>query len=253
MSTPHGRSLEWAAPLDRLSRLAKMPETDERRLKEATRRSRTVAARRDILLEGEPLISPAIILSGWACRTRLLADGRRQILGFYLPGDIIGMCRQPEPVAISVVSAITDVILCDAPPPRTTAESDELGRAYAICAALDEAYLLNQIARLGRQTAYERLAHLMLEFWERLKNAGLIAGNRFPMPLTQEYLGDTLGLTSVHINRTLQQLRREHMLEAVGGHVTLIKPGALTVIADYKPARVSGQEQGGAPLALVRT
>jgi len=241
MTSPHGRSMEWTPPLGRLQGLADIPEVDEQRLKDAMRRTRTVAARRDIWLEGEPIVCATMIVTGWACRTRLLADGRRQILGFLLPGDIVGMCRQPEPVAIAVVSAITDVTLCDAPLPRSASESDELGRAYAICAALDEAYLLNHITRLGRQTAYERLAHLMLEFGERLAGAGLISGNRFPMPLTQEYLGDTLGLTSVHINRTLQQLRREHMLEAANGHVTLLEPDALAAITDYKPARVCRQ------------
>jgi CRP-like cAMP-binding protein len=228
-------------PLARLHGLATISEADEGRLKEAVRRTRSVAARRDICLEGEPIVSATMIVSGWACRSRLLSDGRRQILGFLLPGDIIGLCRHPNPLALSAVNAITEVTICDAPLPQSSRSDDGLGAAYAISGALDEAYLLNHITRLGRQTAYERLAHLMLEFWERLDHAGMAANYRFPMPLTQEYLGDTLGLTSVHINRTLQQLRREHMLEAANGYVTLIEPEALALVADYKPARVCRQ------------
>lgn len=226
------------APLIRLRRLAAIGDAEAAKLHEGIRRSRAVGARRDILLEGEPIANPTIIISGWACRSRLLTDGRRQILGFLLPGDVIGMCRQPDPVAVSAVSAITPVTICDAPTPEAGRGDRGLAAAYAISAALEEAYLLNHVTRLGRQTAYERLAHLMLEFWERLGQAGIPVGNRFQMPLTQEYLGDTLGLTSVHINRTLQQLRREHMLEAANGFVTLLEPEALAAIADYKPARV---------------
>jgi len=226
------------APLIRLRRLAAIGESEAAKLHEATRRARSVGARRDILLEGEPIVNPTIIVSGWACRSRLLADGRRQILGFLLPGDIVGMCRQPDPIAVSAVSAITPVTICDAPAIEPGRSDRGLAAAYAISAALEEAYLLNHVTRLGRQTAYERLAHLMLEFWERLGQAGIPVGNRFQMPLTQEYLGDTLGLTSVHINRTLQQLRREHMLEASNGFVTLLEPDALAAVADYKPARV---------------
>lgn len=237
------------APLVRLRRLAAITEVEAAKLHEGMRRARAVGARRDILLEGEPIVNPTIIVSGWACRTRLLADGRRQILGFLLPGDIIGMCRQPDPVAVSAVSAITPVTICDAPMVDSERGDRGLAAAYSISAALDEAYLLNHVTRLGRQTAYERLAHLMLEFWERLGQAGIPVGNRFQMPLTQEYLGDTLGLTSVHINRTLQQLRREHMLEAANGFVTLLEPDALAAIADYKPARVCRATQ---PVGILR-
>lgn len=231
------------APLVRLRRLAAIGEMEAARLNDAVRRSRAVGPRRDILLEGEPIVGPSIIVSGWACRSRLLADGRRQILGFLLPGDVVGMCRQADPIAVSAVSAITAVTICDAPMIEGQRADTGLTAAYAISAALEEAYLLNHVTRLGRQTAYERLAHLMLEFWERLGQAGIAAGNRFQMPLTQEYLGDTLGLTSVHINRTLQQLRREHMLEASNGFVTLLEPDALAAIADYKPARVCRMPQ----------
>jgi CRP-like cAMP-binding protein len=238
MNSAEIRSMQPIAPLTRLQALSAIGEADSARLKEAVRRARLVPARRDICLEGEPITMTSIIVSGWACRTRLLSDGRRQVMAFLLPGDVIGLCRHRNPVAISAINAITQVTICDAPVTDSKRTDEGLAEAYAISAALDEAYLLNHITRLGRQTAYERLAHLMLEFWERLRLAGIASGNRFPMPLTQEYLGDTLGLTSVHINRTLQQLRREHMLEAANGFVTLLEPEALALIADYKPAVV---------------
>jgi CRP-like cAMP-binding protein len=196
-----------------------------------------------VALEGEAVQSALIIVSGWACRSRILTDGRRQILGFLLPGDVLGFHRHRQPIATTSVNAITSVSICDAPATDARRIGSGLAEAYAMSCALQEAYLFNHIVRLGRQTAYERLAHLMLELAERLRRAGLAIGNRFPMPLTQEYLGDTLGLTSVHINRTLQQLRREQMLEAANGYVTLLQPDALAAVADYKPARVCLEER----------
>lgn len=225
-------------PVVRLRGLAPLSESEIRLLGEASRRTRPIAARRDVMLEGEAVQAASIVVSGWACRSRLLTDGRRQILGFLLPGDVFGFYRHHDPVAPTAVNAITAVNICDAPTVDVRRLGSGLGEAYAVSCALEEAYLFNHIVRLGRQTAYERLAHLMLEFSERLQAAGLAIGNRFPMPLTQEYLGDTLGLTSVHINRTLQQLRREQMLEAANGYVTLLEPEALASVADYKPARV---------------
>lgn len=228
-----------SAPVVRLRALAAISDAEVHRLRDRIRRSgRAYAARRDILVEGAPVPHPLLVVEGWACRLRLLADGRRQILGFLLPGDLIGFCRHARPLLVSTIAAITEASLVEAPMPDDP-DASALGRAYAISSALDEAYLFNHVTRLGRQTAYERIAHLLLEFRERLDLAGLVIDNRFPMPLTQEFLGDTLGLTSVHINRTLQQLRRERMLELSDGVVKLIEPGALAAIADFHPARVS--------------
>ena len=88
--------------------------------------------------------------------------------------------------------------------------------------------------RLGRQTGYERTAHLLLELGDRLAAAGLGDGRRFPMPLTQESLADALGLSVVHVNRILQQLRRERLIELRSGEAVLIERDLLVGVADYR-------------------
>lgn len=195
-------------------------------------RPRTVAGNLEVLVEGKPIGDPILIVSGWAARVRLLADGRKQILGLLLPGDLIGHCYQPCPIAITSIIALTNLELCRAPSSETY---ESLQPAYAISHSLDEAYLLSQIMRLGRMNAYERLADFFLELFERLALAGLAAGNKIYHPLTQEMVADVIGLTTVHVNRTLGLMRRDRELIWETGHVTLPDPDALSA----RIARVS--------------
>lgn len=178
------------------------------------------------------------IVKGWVARVRGLPDGRRQILSVLLPGDALGLCFRPHPLALGSAVSLTPVQLLDASPVVAAIESGQpqwrdLDQALHVSAGMHEAYLLDQVTRLGRMTAYERLSHLFLELRDRLELAGLSAGRRFPMPLTQETLADATGLSTVHVNRTLQQLRRDGELDLRHGSVTLNDPEALAQICDY--------------------
>ena len=105
--------------------------------------------------------------------------------------------------------------------------------------AWQAAYLLNQLVRVGRQTAYERTAHLILEIHDRLTAVGIADGPTIPMPLTQEIIADALGLSVVHLNRTLQLLRRDHLIESRAGFVKLLQPDQLADLADFHPPVIS--------------
>jgi CRP-like cAMP-binding protein len=198
----------------------------------------------ELLREGEIIQSPRFILDGWALRTRYLSDGRRQIFGFLLPGEAIGLCDREQPLALSNLVACTPVVMCDASPARPVClglvpDFPQITRAHQRAAALDEAFLLHQVVRLGRQTAYERLVHLLLELNARCHSAGLSDGSSFQLPLTQEILADTLGLSIVHINRTLQTLRREQMIEQKSSLLTLKEKERLAAIAEYSDPMVT--------------
>jgi CRP-like cAMP-binding protein len=208
----------------RLAALGRLDTDAKALLDNAMQRARTVRARRELMFEGQPIGETSLMLSGWAARIRILEDGRRQILGFLLPGDLMGHCYHDQPVAASTVMTITDVTLCPAP---DSGASPGLARTYALSRAHDEAHMLAHITRLGRMNAHERLADLLLELFERLELAGLSTGGRYHMPLTQEMLADALGLTSVHVNRTLQALRREGALRWKGRELVLTDPSAL--------------------------
>lgn len=221
----------------RLSALANLSPTDVEQLRVAAGAARTLPSRREFVTEGEPIREPRIVLSGWACRTHVLRDGRRQVLSFLLPGDLLGVCGQANPVAPASVLAVTEVVICSAP---NAADGGGLAEAYAMSAAIGEHYLLRQVTRLGRLNAYERLADWLLEIRERLALAGLADGGQFAMPLTQEVLGDTLGLTSVHVNRTIQALRSDGLLTLRGGQVSLPDVPRLAALAEHRPVHVAG-------------
>lgn len=197
---------------------------------------------RELYTEGAPL-TPKFLLSGWACRFRLLGDGRRIILAFIVPGDGIGHCRRPHPLALTSVTALTDCVLVNAgatfgPGPQLRPYPN-LRAALNIAQSLDEFWLLDQITRLGRQTAFERMGHLLLELHWRLAQVGLTEGPRFQMPLTQELIADATGLSVVHVNRTVQQLRRENLIEWRHQTVTLLEPTLLAEIAEFRAPRPS--------------
>ena len=215
-------------------------------LADAVARAYPVRARRELTSEGRPIAEPRLLLRGWAARVRLLPDGRRQFMSFLLPGDLIGMSAQPQPLAAATVIAVTDVVACR---PPSIEETPALAGAYALSAALDEAYLLAQITRLGRLNAQERIADLLLELHERLTRNEMAQGNAFDLPLTQEVLADALGLTSVHVNRMVQQARRDGDLQWKGGRVTLADPAALARKIGRTPTRVSGMQ--GVAVAIV--
>jgi CRP-like cAMP-binding protein len=222
----------------RLMALAPLDQAALAALDHAMGETRAVRVRRDIITEGREIVQAQLLLSGWAARVRLLPDGRRQFLSFLLPGDLIGACDHPHALAVSTVVAMSDVLVCPLP---EAAPGSPLHIAYAISRAMDEGHLLAQITRLGRLNAQERISDLLLELHERLTLNGSASGTGFDLPLTQETLADALGLTSVHVNRMLQQARREGDLQWRVGHVKLTDPAGLARKIGHVPVRVTAQ------------
>jgi len=208
-----------------------------------------------LISEGEPLDRPRLIRSGWACRMRFVRDGRRQILSYHLPGDIIGFSIETEAVALADCAALTRLVTMELPGLRTlvvdrAAEFPELAAACRKIRISEEHYLLCQIMRIGRQQAYERIAHLLMEFHARLQRTGLADGNSFQLPLTQEALADGLGLSAVHVNRTFKLLKAKNYVRIERASVTLLEPEALAEIAgyhDWKEASVARHSAANRP------
>ena len=186
--------------------------------------------------EGDHIRKPQALVSGWAFEQHILADGRRQILSVLIPGDLIGVRGHQSPFGSRSIVAATQVVTCAVP------EADigtDLEDAYAASAALEKQYLIQQTIRLGRMTAQERLIDWILETQARLMLAGVVSGNEFAVPLTQELLADALGLTNVHVNRTLQILRRDGLLSFHGGAVSLLDRPRLQSMVGYRaPGRI---------------
>jgi len=221
------------------SAFAPLSDAEVGQLRELAADTRYHPLGRNLCIAGAPPPPPRIVVAGWACRYRLLSDGARQIVSLRLPGDFLWPVLPlglPPPCS---VSALTELETVSARPLVEAAEAADpdhpgVARAVRLMAHLDEALLCDQVMRLGRQSACGRLAHLMLELRERLGRVGLAEGERFAMPLTQDVLADALGLSVVHVNRTVQQLRRDGLLDIKGGVVTLLQPERLRALADWK-------------------
>jgi CRP-like cAMP-binding protein len=176
-----------------------------------------------------------LLVSGWAAQARVLSDGRRQIGRLLTPGDIFGLTQIPAPPAAGLV-ALTDVTVADMSKVRqaiAAGRSPALARAWAAMQGLEQARAFAHIMRLGRFTAYERTGHLLLELYERLAATGLTQGASMPMPLTQEMLADCLGLSVVHLNRMLQQLRRNRLISSEGRKMTFLDVERLAAECHY--------------------
>lgn len=201
--------------IQRLAALGNLNEGALDLLRTAFRQQRAIAARREVLAEGQPIGQHLLLLSGWAARVRVLEDGRRQILAFILPGDFLTPERDIAPAS---VIAVTDLILAPAP---DAASSPCLEKAYRSARWQEECRMLAHITRIGQMSAEERIIDLLLEFHDRMAEAGMFRRNRFPVPLTQDVLADAVGLTSIHVNRTLMSLRRRGDLEWRAREMTL--------------------------------
>jgi CRP-like cAMP-binding protein len=228
----------------RLSRFAALAENERALLRGVTEQTREVPMGQCLVAEGEKLESARLLLAGWACRMRSFPDGRRQIFEFLLPGEMYGLCLRPNAVALSTLITLTPAVISDAQVLKEVlcekrGVYPNLSAALHIAQGIDEAHLLNQLIRVGRQSAYERVAHLILELRERLMTVGLASVDTLPVPLTQEMLADALGLSIVHLNRTLQQLRRENLIQFRSGMMRLLQPERLAEIANFHAAKVT--------------
>lgn len=193
----------------------------------------------DFVREGEDFRETFVLISGWALRHRTLDDGRRQIIGFVLPGDIVGLNVNFRRRATYSVAAHTDCELALVEPMRML----EIYRNFPILAsalgwitARDYAILAEHAVRLGRRSAYERTVHLLLELYNRLSLVGEIDGDSFALPVNQSDLSDALGLSLVHVNRTLRRLRNEGAIRMSRRRVTLHDIDRLSEIADAPDA-----------------
>lgn len=229
MTNAFVRKLERFAPLDRDDRDA---------LDQLCAGAVHHRADEEIGRGGQPGTIP-LVLSGFAYRFKLLSDGRRQMHGLFVPGDLCRhlyghlspsdhMVRTLSPCVVAVVSPVVLQGVME--------ERPRIARALWASTVTDDAILREWVVSLGRRTAYERMAHLFCEVFLRLRAVGLVDGPSCELPLTQMDLGDLMGLSTVHVNRVLQQLRRDELIALKGSHLTVRDIAVLGRAADLDPA-----------------
>lgn len=194
-----------------------------------------------------PLVKQVMLLSGWACEMRILPDGRRQIFGFCLPGDRVDLAAHSDLDNRGVLT-LTAVELVAADNLGVGGQRGEPTDVEGTRQqSLREERMLDHLMRIGKLTASERVLHLLLELHERLDAVGLVKNNAYRLPLTCEVIADALGLSVVHISRTLKQLRREGTIELKSGFVTLHNLARLDALACYRRTRPAPAAEATAP------
>jgi CRP-like cAMP-binding protein len=195
-----------------------------------------VAAGTEIIRAGDDSAELYTLYSGWAFRFKTLPDGRRQILNFLLAGDLLGLQASMFDAALHGIEALTDVQLCVLPRRKVWALFGGMpGLAFDVTwlGAREVSIVDENLTSVGRRTAAERVAALIISLYKRAKKLGLVADETFAFPLTQQHIADALGLSLVHTNKTLAGLRRMGMFSQSNGTMKLANPRVIERLAQY--------------------
>src|SRR5215203_4086935 len=194
---------------------------------------RELKADADIVQDQDRPSQCCAILEGFACRYKLLPGGRRQIMSFHIPGDIPDL--QSLHLEIMDHSLATVVASKVAFIPHEALRSffrahPRIADVFWRDTLIDAAVFREWVVNVGRRDAYARIAHVLCEVYVRLRAVALVNGQSFEMPITQAELADATGLSTVHVNRTLQELRANGLITMKGGRVVIIEdwPGLQT-------------------------
>lgn len=208
----------------KLSQFLLLNADEMRTLAEFEAQRRQVSAQTDLVREQQVGHRAYILQEGWACCYKLLPDGGRQVIDCRLPGDFIGLRSVLLRTSDHNVAAVTDLVVAEVPAQRMLdvfQKLPRLGTAILWAASRDEAMVVEHLVNVGRRSALVRTAHFFIELSLRLKLLGLGSEAGFACPLNQHFLADALGLTAIHVNRVLRQLREQNLMTFRNGHVAL--------------------------------
>ncbi|MCK1718085.1 Crp/Fnr family transcriptional regulator [Bradyrhizobium sp. 141] len=193
----------------------------------------------DLIADGDPVDSVRLVLSGWLCRYKTLEDGRRQIVNFIFPGESCDAHAFLLAVMDHSIATLTPVVYAEIKRARfesLLAGAPSLAEAFWCETLVNNAIQREWAINLGRRVAVERVAHLFCEIFERLRPVGMVEGNSCMMPVTQMDLADATGLSVVHLNRTLQELRASGLIILRERMLTIPDLDALKNAALFSPS-----------------
>ena len=211
---------------------------DHARLENVSARRRRVAAREDIVRSGDPPADVRLIMDGFAYRYKLLPGGRRSIMAILVPGDFcdldVAILAQMDH-SIATFTSCSLVEIPRATVRELTEQHPNIARALRWATLVDEATLREWLANMGQRPADRQMAHFLCELRLRLEVVGLADRSGMHFPMTQEELGDTLGISTVHANRVLQQLRDQDLLCFNQRAVSIPDIARLEEFAEFDP------------------
>jgi CRP-like cAMP-binding protein len=223
----------------KLQAFVALSDADLAILSELYRRRRSFQPGRDMLHQGQSDQVAYVLAEGWACGYVLLPDGDRQIIDIKVPGDLLGMRsmlfrtsdHNVEPISTVTASEFRTSDLIDA-----FSRAPRLATAVLWAASRDEAIVVEHLVGLGRRSAAQRTGHFLLELAARLKLVGMGDKAGYDCPLSQYVLADTLGLSAVHVNRVLRELREAGYVTFQNGRVGFMDLPGLIGFCEFDPS-----------------
>jgi CRP-like cAMP-binding protein len=224
--------------ITRLSRLVKLSADDLGRLDHIVQGEHLVKKRNDLIVDGDEYRNLCFVKDGHAIRYKLLSNGKRQILNVILPGDVIGFPVSFFDRSMYSVVTVSDLTFSLCPLEayaQLCYQLPQFGLILSWLAAQEAAIYAEHIVDIGRRTPLERLAHFLLEMHSRLLAVGRAQETSFDLPFSQEIIADVLGLSVPHLNRVMQQLRAQRLIESRLRLVNLVDATGLRKLAHYQP------------------
>lgn len=212
-----------------------------------SRNPRRLRAEQIMIHEGRRTDYICLVVRGFACRYKLLANGRRQILAYLIPGDLcdvqFSLCNRPDHSVVCLTDSEVVRIPLHAVD-SLVARFPSIARALSLAVLRDNAILREWLLNVGQRSAIQRLCHLFCELSVRLDAIGQVAPDgSFELPVVQTALADTTGLTPVHINRTLQRLRSDGLISLRQRRLTILDAGRLRDLAGFDESYLDVQGQ----------
>ena len=229
MITPH---------LKKLKKRTEISSDEERAIRQMIAEVRTVPADHVLIRAGEDLTNSILLLDGWMARSKDLATGERQVTELHITGDfpdLHGFTLKRLDHDVVTLSECTIGIVPHERLLEITRDHPHLARVYWFSTNVHAAITRELALSLGQRSAISRMAHLFCELYVRLGLVGRTEGNRYEFPLTQRELSECLGLTVVHVNRTLQELRRKGLVQFEDRNLTILDRRGLEGIAEFDP------------------
>lgn len=222
--------------IQKLGRFVGLSEEERAALHQLSRNPRRYARGTDLISEGDKPDSVFLLLDGWAFRYKQLASGARQIMAYLVPGDMcdvrIFLYEQMDH-SIGLLSDATVVKIPAAEMLDLMDRFPHIERALMWATLVDESTLREWLLNVGQRDALQRLSHIFCELCVRLSVVDRVDDHKFALPLTQAELADTAGLTTVHVNRSLQRLRQDGLILLKGGELTILDLDRLAKLAGF--------------------
>lgn len=233
----------------KLESIARLTETERQAIESLPVRIHKLNVRQDIVRDGDKPTHCCLIIDGWACRYKLLGDGKRQILSFHVPGDMPDLQSLHVPIMDHSLGTLTKATVALIPHEslrELTAGNPSLAAIFWRDTLIDAGIFREWLVSMGRRSAFEHVAHLFCELYLKLQAVGLAGDYRCPLPITQADLADALGLTPVHVNRVLMEMRGKTLITLRSSTLVIEAWNDLLRIAEFDPTYLQLEKRAAA-------